>query len=607
MLVFTLCRLVFFIFNASQFPHVDISDFFVGILFDFVATAIVFIPIVVIELFPNKFRASKWFKILSAVVFFSLLLISILLNIADVAYFQFTTSRITESTFTMLGFGSDLQQQLPSFLSDYWFLFVITLVLFVIGIFLYKKVNRIADDSSQHSWLKQTIIFIVGAAIIIIMGRGTGLRPIEPINTTAFVKDEKVNLVLNSAFTVIKSWGRSSLESKSYFDEAELTQLFNPIQTLNHLGTKGETPNVVILLLESFSVEYIAAINGSNEVNTPFLDSLIGESVVFTNCYANGKKSLDAVPSVISSLPKLMEQEFITSNYATNTIESLPKVLNGLGYESAFFHGATNGSMNFDQFSNKVEFDHYFGRTEYNNEADFDGTWGIYDDKFFKWSAEQMTQMKKPFFSTIFSLSSHPPYSIPDEFQNDFVGGRTKMHNSVKYTDFAIKQFFKYAKTQDWYENTLFVITADHTPASNVPEYYKEIGAMHIPLVFFSPGQKMEKERVAKVVGQIDIMPTVLDLVGYSQPFYGFGKSMLDDGDHYSVSYYNNKHIIFGKGHVLFFQNEKTIGLYALGDKMQNKNLLLVDVELAEFLEAKLKAYIQTYNESLITNQMVAN
>jgi phosphoglycerol transferase MdoB-like AlkP superfamily enzyme len=606
-LVFSVCRIVFFAFNKSQFPNVEGSDFLVGILFDVVTTAIIFIPIVIIELFPNMWRASKVFKLITGFLFFSTLLFSILLNIADVAYFQFTTSRITQSTFTMLGFGNDLEQQLPSFLKDYWFLFAITILLMALSVFLYNKVSKIKDDSKQHSWGKQTILFSIGAVLILFMGRGTGLRPIEPINTTAFVQDEKVNLVLNSAFTVVKSWGRASLEQKEYFEDLELKTIFNPIHSFKPGLKQLNKPNIVILLLESFSVEYIAAINGSSEINTPFLDSLIQESLVYTNCYANGKKSLDAVPSVISSLPKLMEQEFITSNYATNTIESLPKILNKLGYESAFFHGATNGSMNFDQFSNKVEFDTYFGRTEYNNETDFDGTWGIYDDKFFKWSAQQMSKMKTPFFSTIFSLSSHPPYSIPEEYKNAFVGGETKMHNSVKYTDFGLQQFFKFAKTQDWYTNTVFIITADHTPASKVPEYYKEIGGMHIPLVFFHPNNSTFKGVDDQVVGQIDIMPTVLELIGYKGSYFGFGSPINDKEAHFSVTYYNNKHIIFGLGHVLFLQNESVIGLYALDDKMQNKNLQFEKVDLAKHLENNLKAYIQTYNESLINNKMTAD
>jgi len=606
MLVFSLCRIVFYVFNSSNFPNVGIIDFFVGILFDVVATSIIFIPVVFFDLFPNKWRDTLFFKRFTALLFFILLVVSIVLNLADVAYFEFTTSRLTQSTFTMLGFGNDLQQQLPSFITNYWFLFTIALVLLILSYFLYKRVNKIKDDSTEISWLKQSLLFIVGVGLIIVMGRGTGLRPIEPINVTAFVKDESVNLVLNSAFTVVKSWGKSSLEQKKYFTDEKLLELVNPFNNVIREKPIIEKPNIVILLLESFSVEYIASINGSNQVNTPFLDSLIGESMVFTNCYANGKKSLDAVPSVISSIPKLMEQEFITSNYATNTIESLPKALGEMGYESAFFHGATNGSMNFDQFANKAGFTNYFGRTEYNNEDDFDGTWGIYDDKFFTWSADQMTKMKEPFFSTIFSLSSHPPYAIPFEFKHKFVGGKSKMHNSVKYTDYALQQFFNYAKTQTWYDNTLFIITADHTPAG-AKEYYKEIGAMHIPLVFFYPNDSIFKGIRTNVVGQIDIMPTVLDLVGNTETHFCFGNSIFNTKDRFSVTYYNNKYIIYGIGHVLLFQNEKTIGVYALEDRLLKNNLMDKETEIKIRLENKLKAYIQTYNQSLNSNKMTAN
>ena len=608
LLIFSLCRVVFYLFNLSYFKDVSFLDFLVGLLFDVVATAIIFLPLVVFELFPNKWRESKFYNFFLKIIFSTLLFFSIMLNLTDVAYFQFTTARITESTFTMLSYGNDLQQQIPSFIKDYWFLFIIWIVLLILGLYLYKKVNSIQDDSKETSWLKQSILFIITAVVIVIAGRGVGLRPIEPINVTAFTSDQNVPLVLNSTFTVIKSWGKIGVENKTYFTDSELTSLFNPIHQ-NRIKTskKPNRPNVVILLLESFSVEYIAAINGSNQVNTPFLDSLIGESMVYTNCYANGKKSLDAVPSIIASVPKLMESEFITSNYSTNKIESLPKHLNRIGYESAFFHGATNGSMNFDQFSNKVGFNHYFGRSEYANESDFDGTWGIFDDKFFVWSAKQMTEMKQPFFSTIFSLSSHPPYAIPEEYKNDFIDGESKMHNAVKYSDFALSQFFNYAKTQSWYNNTLFIITADHTPPSKNPLYYNEMGAMHIPLVLFNPSDKTLKGREDKVVAQVDIMPTVFDYLDYQSTYFSFGKSIFQIDNHYSMTYYNNKFIIFGKGYMLTLLNDKVLGLWNLTDVALKENLMSLESEKAKLLENKLKAYIQTYNQVLIDNKMTAD
>lgn len=606
LIVFTLCRLVFLVFNNSHFPTVYFTDFLVGVWFDLITTAIIFLPLIFFELFPNKMRAKKYYQLFLKLLFFSLLILGIILNLADVEYFKFTSSRLSSSTFTMLAYGNDFSQQLPSFLKSYWYLFLFAIGFVFLSLFLYKKIQRINDDSNETSWVKQSIIFPLVVGVLVLIGRGTGLRPIEPINVTAYTIDQNVPLVLNSAFTVIKSWGKIDLKEKQYFNDDELLSYFNPIQQFDN-STELKQPNIIILMLESFSVEYIASINGTNEKNTPFLDSLIGESLVYTNCYANGKKSIDAVPSVISSIPKLMNQEFITSHYSTNQIESLPKHLHKMGYETAFFHGATNGSMNFDQFASKVNFDHYFGRTEYNKDDDFDGTWGIFDEPFLIWSVKQMNSMKKPFFSTIFTISSHPPYTIPQQYKNKFTGGQSDMHNSVKYSDYAIQQFFNYAKKQDWYNNTLFIITADHTPATSQPEYYKDMGSMHIPLVFFHPTDSSFKGRSNKIVSQIDIMPTIFDLIGYDQPFYAYGQSVFKSENGISIVYHNNKYLIYGKDFMLTFQDDKPLGLYSLNDRLLDPNQMKEQPEIRRFLENKIKAYIQTYHYDLIHNQMVAD
>ncbi len=603
--MFTLCRVLFYAFNSTHFSQVGVWDFLVGFLFDIVTTAIVFLPLVVIELFPNKWRDIKPFKITLKLLFFVFLFLALLMNLADIEYFKFSSSRSNISTLKMMSYGSDFMQQLPSFIKDFWYLFIIAFILMFLAFKLFNRIDKIEDDSKNTSWLKQSIWFVVMAVLIVVLGRGIGLRPIEPINITKYVKDQNVSLALNSTFTIIKSWGKQALKEKNYFTDDELKQIFNPVKKYNTQKILNQ-PNIVVIMLESFSVEYIASINGTNEVNTPFLDSLIHQSLVFTNCYANGKKSIDAVPSIISSIPKLMDQEFITSIYATNQIESLPKHLKTLNYQSAFFHGATNGSMNFDQFTKKVGFDYYFGRNEYHNDKDFDGTWGIYDEEFFKWSVNKMTEMKAPFFTTIFSLSSHPPYAIPKKYKNKFVGGKTPMHNSVKYTDYALQQFFAYAKTQPWYNNTLFIITADHTPASGTAEYFMDMGNMHIPLVFFHPTDTTFKGVNEKVVAQIDIMPTILDIIGYDKAFYAYGHSIFSE-ECFSPSYVNNKYLMFGKNHLLTFLNDKALGLYDLQDKLLDPNRLGQRIEIAKSLEIMLKAYIQTYHKDLINNSMTVN
>lgn len=606
-LIYSLCRILFLLLNLDHFPVVYFSDFLVGILFDTITTAIVFLPLVAIEMFPNKWRGKRFYQWILMAAFQVILFLTTLINLIDIEYFKHTSSRSTASLIKMLGFGDDLKQQLPSFLKDYWYLFIILILFQVFGTWLYLRINRIADDSSKVSWLKQIIFFPITAAIFVLVGRGgIGVRPIAAPAAASYTIDQNIQLVLNSAFTVIKTWGNVELKEVDYFKPDELVKIYNPVHQYSEPATLN-SPNVVILLLESFSVEYISSINGEKEVYTPFLDSLIDSSLVFTNCYANGKKSMDAMPSVISSIPKLMELEYLTSSYAANQIESLPKILSKKGYESGFFHGATNGSMNFDVFADVTGFDAYYGKNEYNNDDDYDGTWGIYDEPFLNWSVDKMSEMKKPFFSSIFTISSHPPYSIPKKYKNTFNQGPSEMHDAVRYSDYALKKFFEKAKKTTWYQNTLFVLVADHTPASGTPIYFKDMGNMHIPLVFFHPTHPKFKGRNEKIVSQTDIMPTILQLIGHNEPFFSFGQSVFEPKPGFSASYIGDKFLYFGEyqneNYFMIYQNEKVIGVYSVKDQLQTTNLL-DQIELSNQLERALKAMIQTYNHALINNKM---
>ncbi len=606
-LLFSLCRVLFLVLNTAHFPVVYFTDFLAGIWFDTVTAAIVLLPLVALEVFPNKWRGTKAYQWVLLIVFNSIVFLTVLINVIDIEYFKHVSTRSTSSLFTMLGFGSDLSQQLPSFLRDYWYLLIALIAFQLLGLWLYKRVNRIADDSKTTKWIHQIVIFPITAALFVIIGRGGfGVRPIAAPKAASYTIDQNIQLVLNSAFTVIKTWGNVQLEEKEYFTPAELDKRFTTVRQYNDPAVL-DNPNIVILLLESFSVEYISAINGESEAYTPFLDSLIDSSLVFTNCYANGKKSMDAMPSVISSIPKLMEIEYLTSSYAANQIESLPKLLAQKGYESGFFHGATNGSMNFDVFADVCDYDHYSGRTEYNNDIDYDGTWGIFDEPFYTWSASEFSALKQPFFSTIFSISSHPPYTIPAQYKTRFNKGPSEMHNAVSYADYALQTFFAKAKQAEWYTNTLFVIVADHTPASGTPVYFKDMGNMHIPLIFYHPTNGFFKGRSEKVVSQTDIMPSLLHLIGYQQPFFSFGKSVFDTKKGYSASYIGDKYLYFGsyqeQHYMLTYQDEEVKGIYNLNDQLQTTNLM-DQLTLKKTLANELKAMIQRYNNALINNKM---
>ena len=219
----------------------------------------------------------------------------------------------------------------------------------------------------------------------------------------------------------MKSFGKISLKKVSYFENERMLSLLNTKQPTTYSNTDKTKPNVVIILLESFSKEYTQL---KNPEATPYLNELAKKSVFFDKAYANGRRSIEGVASVLSGIPALMEEPFVNSEFSANQIIGLGTLLGSNGYHTSFFHGAKNGSMHFDQFSKSVGIENYFGKSEYPNALDDDGTWGIFDEPFLRWTCAKYSDFPKPFFSTIFTLSSHQPFKIPDQFENDFSDGR---------------------------------------------------------------------------------------------------------------------------------------------------------------------------------------
>ncbi len=355
---------------------------------------------------------------------------------------------------------------------------------------------------------------------------------------------------------------------------------------------------MVIIILESFGDENI------HLGYTPFLDSLITKSYYFKNGFANGKVSIDAVPSTMSSIPSLMNTPMISSGYSLNEVYGLPKILKKQGYATSFFHGAFNGSQNFDQYCKVAGFDQYYGKNEYPKEGSFDGTWGIYDEEFLQFFCDKVNTFQSPFFASIFTISSHIPYTIPERYQGKFPKGTTEIHESIGYTDNALRLFFEKAKKQDWYKNTLFVFTADHTSSSGKGKYTTNVGKFRIPIFFFDPSKPEFKGIVEKNFQQIDILPSVLDYLNIKDTIVTYGKSYRSDKD-FVVTYVDNVYNYIHQDYYLAFDGTKSIGLFNFkNDPLFKNNLLDKAPEIRANMERFIKAYIQSFNERVNDNQL---
>jgi phosphoglycerol transferase MdoB-like AlkP superfamily enzyme len=277
-----------------------------------------------------------------------------------------------------------------------------------------------------------------------------------------------------------------------------------------------------------------------------------------------------------------------------------------MGYQTFYFHGAPDGSLGLNSFANIAGFEHYVGKTEYNNDADFDGVWGIWDHLFLPFVSDHLNNIQTPFFSFVFTASSHHPYKIPDHLRDMLPEGIIPIHKSIAYVDYSIRAFFNSASKQKWFNNTLFVITGDHTCTSVYPEFKTSVGAYTVPIIFYQPGSRLIG-RDSTPAQQIDIMPTILNYVGYRRPYFAFGQDLFaPDSSKFNVNYAGNSFQLINRDWVLQFDLEKTISMYCLKtDRLMKNNLVGKNMPVQKFLEKQIKAFIQQYNGRMVNNQLL--
>jgi phosphoglycerol transferase MdoB-like AlkP superfamily enzyme len=330
---------------------------------------------------------------------------------------------------------------------------------------------------------------------------------------------------------------------------------------------------------------------------------LIGKSLVFENGFANGHRSIEGIPAVVASIPTLMYEPYTTSRYAGNTVTSLANVLGPEGYQTSFMHGGNTNSMNFESFARQAGYATFYNRNSYPfPDRDYDGYWGIFDHLFLQQCVKEFSETQQPFFSSIFTLSSHYPYALPKEYKNTFPKGSLPIHENVGYADEALRQFFASASKTDWYNSTLFVITADHTSLSEHPQFQTKVGSLRIPIILFHPNDSTLIGRQPQIVQQIDIQPTILDLLGYDKPFFSLGVSAFNsEPDHFVIAFKNDQHQLLLNERLIGFDGENVRFNYVLkGEQLYKVETGSESDENEKFM----KAYLQNYSRALLGNKM---
>lgn len=612
--IFTLMRLFYFWVNHDLFQDVTFSHLLEmmlgGLRFDLTAVLYLNSVYLLLSLLPlpagvRNHKAYIWTKRL---FFFLPNLVGVVLNSGDTIYTRFSDRRTTVDVFTEFGNDSNLGGIFLESIVQYWYVTLVALLLIAALWFFYSKpkTERPNPDikSQLHYYGFNLCLMLVTAYFVVIGirgGFGAFTRPITMSNAMQYTnRAAEANIVLNTPFSIFRSIGNEVYEDPKYFSEQEMTAIMTPEHpALAADSIQQQQMNVVVLILESCCKEHWGFYNrhldnGTYKGFTPFLDSIAANGVTYDLSYASGRKSIDAMPSVLSSIPMLITPYVLTS-YSTNQVSGLADVLCQEGYSSAFFHNAPNGSMGFLGYSKSCGFQQYFGKTEYNNDADYDGNWGIWDEPFLQFFCHTMSGLKQPFVAAEFTTSSHHPFNVPQQYEGKLPEGKMPLCRCIAYTDRALQHFFHEAQKQPWYKNTLFVLTADHTNQLYHDEYMNDFGLYSVPIVFYAPGHLQPRMDSTTVISQTDIMPSVLAYLGYKKPFFAFGEDALTRAKthNYAVCYNNPYFQIFSQHGLLQFDGQKVVSVQGDIPKAEQEDMLRY-----------LKAYIQQYIERMVENRL---
>ena len=611
------CRIIFYFVNIEMFPDTTRADLFRmmtgGLKFDLSGVLYTNCIYILSQIIPFKFRYNRTYRKTSGAIFFITNAIALALNCIDMIYYRFTLRRTTWSVFGEFAEDKGNFALMRQFVVDYpyvvliWAALVICMILSCSAVRI-KYYGAIKNRTAYYGLSTLIAAVCFGLFVAGVRGGfGHSVRPITISNALAYVnRPVEVGIVLNTPFSIYRTLERSGYPILDYFDDEELSSIYSPIHYPPE-DNRFNPKNVVIIIVESLSKEYVGSLNkdldsGKYKGYTPFIDSLISVSYTSERTFGNGLKSIDAIPSILASIPSFYDP-YILSIYSNNEIKGLASLLSEKGYDCSFFHGAPNGSMGFDAFAGNAGFENYYGKTEYGNNADYDGLWGIWDEPFLQYAAEILNSKKEPFLGVVFTVSSHHPFKVPEKYNDSFPVGTLDMHKCIGYADMAVKRFFETASRMSWFENTLFVVTADHTNQIQYDKSRTSIGPFMVPIIFYDPSGELKGTETHKIIQQIDIMPTLLGLLNYDKPYFAFGFDVFSTENNFAINYFNNTFQTLRNDYVLLSGNDTRLFDYSNDPLLSNDcGKSLPDTVL--LLDNYRKAFTQTYNKLLNDNKM---
>lgn len=603
-------RWAFFVYNYKHFARIDNIDivkiFAYGLRFD--VSTIIYLNFVYFGWYLFVFYNYNYKKAVQTIdktVFVVINAFIVLVSLWDIAYFPILKRR---TTFTDTSEILEHLHTATSLMSMYWYFFLLIPACIYSVVYIYNRTAATALAQQQNKvnwWIR---VSFLGA--LAIFARGFGEWRITPQNLPEYIPSAGFALTLNTPAVLVYSAARplTVLEDKHYTNLATAQTLFSIHQELRS-KRPFSNKNVIVMLMESVSREYLYDEYAARP-NTPFLDSLMAQSLVVPDAYANGQFSSAGFAAVVAGIPHLDTEHYQGSVYAANKLELITHILHKKGYTNNFYLAYDDYGFGLGRAAKQIYgFDNYIGRADFNDDTQYDGSFGIYDHAFFPFALRHITATPQPFFSVLFNVDTHFPFNAIPKYAKSYPTNGIDAGAAMTYYDGVLRTFFKDASKEAWFNNTVFVFVGDHYSRSEHLQNLTALRFFTVPIFFYTPDGSIAPERYNGVVQQTDLAISLLDYLGYNGAVTSFGKSIFDrKSKRYVFNYDVNHYLINDDNWFMMYDalRDTPTELYAYRtDCAMQQNLVHTQKAVTDTLVRALRARIQVYNYTLIHDKFV--
>lgn len=557
-------RFVFIVYNSDS-VSVDgwaeaLRLSMYGLRFDLSAVVYFNALFIVMRVLPFRFTLRAAYLRVTDWVYFITNSLLLAINIGDTPYYRFTGSRLRWNSLMDITSDPNWGGVILSYFTEYWAAYFGIALFIAALVWLYRRFDirpaLFGGTSVLREYSARTAFFLLGCGLAVVGMRGrTGNGvPLSIADAGWYIrKAPQINAVLNSPFCILRSLNKhNDIEPLVFFSDAELAG----IRTSLHRGRPGGLTgrNVMIITIESGgSVWYddLCPIpNDDLRGLVPFLDSIASHSLVCLNTVATGRRSVEGITAIYGGFPTFVPFVYMLSPYNSNLLDAPARLLGEEGYSTVFYFGCNHGSFNIDQMARAAGFSRIVDREAYGDDSEFDGHWGIFDHAMAEYAAEDLSTVAEPFIAGWFTLNAHSPYTKPEHWQPDgYRHPEASPQRGIEYTDRAVRRFFEIARRQPWYDNTTFIITADHgsRDLKDTP-YDTPYVKYRVPFIVYAPDGSVAPGRIDdRMATQYDIAPTVLGLLNYPHDYVAVGTDLFDaHTERYAMGFIDNMYRITG-------------------------------------------------------------